>query len=443
MQTSDTNQLPHSALPPSQTIKLPVHHRIAQIPRRMTRPFLSALNALSALTTAASLAWPLLYSTSAQAADNDKRQTTAHAAHKSHGTPTAKRKAPSQAKGQATNPSARKQLRKAGGKSIASASGPLFRDDPQAMEWAETTALRLGLDARWMQHQLGQAQRLAVVEKLVLPPASPVAKNWAAYRERFIEPRRIQAGARFWQTHRTALGRAEREFGVPASIIVGIIGVETLYGQNTGNFRIIDALGTLAFHFPQSHPRATERQTFFRTELEQFLLLTSRSGTDPLTVRGSYAGAMGLPQFMPSSWARFAVDFDGDGRIDLFASPTDAIGSVANYFKSFGWRAGLPTHYPVQLTPGQTDMDSLLAPDILPSFTPANFAAKGAALDSSALAHPGPLALIELRNGLEPPSYVAGTENFYAITRYNWSSYYAMAVIELAEAVAREIKGTP
>jgi membrane-bound lytic murein transglycosylase B len=174
--------------------------------------------------------------------------------------------------------------------------------------------------------------------------------------------------------------------------------------------------------------------------LEQFLLLTSRSGADPLTIRGSYAGALGLPQFMPSSWSKFAVDFDGDGRIDLFGSPADAIGSVANYFKAFQWRTGMPTHYPVTLTPGQTDMDSLMAPDILPTFSVASFVGKGAALEGAALSHTGPLALIELRNGSNPPSYVAGTENFYAITRYNWSSYYAMAVIELADAVAREVQ---
>jgi membrane-bound lytic murein transglycosylase B len=243
--------------------------------------------------------------------------------------------------------------------------------------------------------------------------------------------------------HRATLEKAEREFGVPASIIVGIIGVETLYGQNTGNFRVLDALGTLAFHFPQAHPRAAERQAFFRGELEQFLLLTSRSGANPLAVRGSYAGALGLPQFMPSSWAKFAVDYDGDGRIDLFTSPADAIGSVANYFKAFQWRPGMPTHYPVTLAPGQTDMDGLLAPDILPTFSVTQFVGKGAALEGAALQHPGPLALIELRNGPNEPSYVAGTENFYAITRYNWSSYYAMAVIDLADAVAREVQSRP
>jgi membrane-bound lytic murein transglycosylase B len=318
-------------------------------------------------------------------------------------------------------------------------TGPFLRDEPELMAWAQEAAQRLQLPPAWVQQTLGQAQRLALVEKLVLPAASPVAKDWSAYRTRFIEPVRIQAGVQFWLKHRAALDRAERLYGVPASIIVGIIGVETLYGHNTGNFRAVDALGTLAFYFPQAHPRAAERQAFFRGELEQFLLLSSRSGADPLAIRGSYAGALGLPQFMPSSWMRFAVDFDGDGRIDLFGSPADAIGSVANYFKAFQWRPGMPTHYPVTLTPGQTDMDSLMAPDILPTFSVASFVGKGAALEGAALTHSGPLALIELRNGSNPPSYVAGTENFYAITRYNWSSYYAMAVIELAEAVAREM----
>jgi membrane-bound lytic murein transglycosylase B len=319
------------------------------------------------------------------------------------------------------------------------ASAGLLNTNPEVALWAQDAAGRLQLDPEWTGKTMAQAKRLPSVEKWVLPPTSPLAKDWGAYRARFIEPVRIQAGLRFWVKHRQTLERAEREYGVPASIIVGIIGVETLYGQNTGNYRVLDALGTLAFHFPQAHPRAAERQAFFRSELEQFLLLSSRSGSDPMAIRGSYAGALGLPQFMPSSWAKFAVDFDGDGKIDLFGSPQDAIGSVANYFKAFQWRPGMPTHYPVTLTPGQTDMDSLMAPDILPTFTVASFLGKGAALEGAALSHPGPLALIELRNGPNAPSYVAGTENFYAITRYNWSSYYAMAVIDLAEAVEREI----
>ena len=337
-----------------------------------------------------------------------------------------------------TKPPSATQRQRLARKTAATVGVPLT-ENPEVSLWAQDAATRLQLDPNWVQQTLAQAQRLPVVEKLVLPPASPVAKDWGAYRARFIEPVRIQAGQRFWRQHQATLARAEREYGVPAAIIVGIIGVETLYGQNTGNFRVVDALGTLAFHFPLAHPRAADRQAFFRSELEQFLLLTSRSGADPLAIRGSYAGALGLPQFMPSSWAKFAVDFDGDGRIDLFGSPADAIGSVANYFKAFQWRTGMPTHYPVTLTPGQTDMDTLMAPDILPTFSVASFVAKGAALEGAALSHPGPMALIELRNGPNAPSYVAGTENFYAITRYNWSSYYAMAVIELAEAVEREM----
>ena len=144
---------------------------------------------------------------------------------------------------------------------------------------------------------------------------------------------------------------------------------------------------------------------------------------------------MGLPQFMPSSWVRYAVDFDGDGRIDLFKSPADAIGSVANYFRGHGWTPGMPTHFGVTFDAATLQLDALLAPDILPTFSAANMQAMGAVLDDAGAQHAGPLALVELQNGSDAPSYVAGTENFYAITRYNWSSYYAMAVIDLAREV--------
>lgn len=145
---------------------------------------------------------------------------------------------------------------------------------------------------------------------------------------------------------------------------------------------------------------------------------------------------MGLPQFMPSSWQRYAVDYDGDGRVDLFHSATDAIGSVANYFKGYGWTPGMPSYYPVRFDAQKLDLDALMAPDILPTFSVASFTAKGAVLEGDALQHKGPLALVELQNGANAPSYVAGTENFYTITRYNWSSYYAMAVLELGREVA-------
>jgi len=222
---------------------------------------------------------------------------------------------PAKAQPQQRRPSKTAKTKSAPSAKKAAVAGIPLESSAQTQAWAEDAAQRLQLDPIWLKNTLGQAKRLPSVERFVLPPSSPTAKNWAAYRARFIEPTRIQAGARFWQTHRSALERAEREYGVPASVIVGIIGVETLYGQNTGNFRILDALATLTFHFPSAHPRAVSRQAFFQSELEQFLLLTSRSGADPLAIRGSYAGAMGLPQFMPSSWAKFAVDFDGDGRI--------------------------------------------------------------------------------------------------------------------------------
>lgn len=305
----------------------------------------------------------------------------------------------------------------------------------EAMAFADDVADRRQLDRLALRDILGQARLLPGVPRLMLPPASPGAKNWQAYRARFVEPVRINAGVAFWQRHRDTLERAEREFGVPAAMIIGILGVETLYGQHMGNYRVIDALATLAFDFPTNHPRASERQAYFRGELEQFLAYHQRSGTDALQPRGSYAGAMGMPQFMPSSWVRYAVDFDGDGRIDLFNSPADAIGSVANYFKGYGWQTGLPVRYAMHFDPERLDKEALLLPDILPTFNPAQFAAKGAVLDEGPVAPGTRLALIELHNGGAQPSYVAGTDNFYAITRYNWSSYYAMAVIELGEAI--------
>uniref|UniRef100_UPI00403F18ED lytic murein transglycosylase B n=1 Tax=Acidovorax sp. DW039 TaxID=3095606 RepID=UPI00403F18ED len=314
--------------------------------------------------------------------------------------------------------------------------GTLYAQRGDAMQFADDVAERRGLDREWVRQAIGQARFLSNVPKLMLPPASGTAKNWRVYRSRFIDPIRIRAGVRFWQEHREALARAEQEYGVPAEIIVGIIGVETIYGQQMGNFRVMDALATLAFDFPAAHPRAKERTEFFRRELEQWLSLANRTNIDPFEVRGSYAGAMGLGQFMPSSWARFAVDFDGDSRIDLFRSPTDAIGSVANYFKGHGWTTGMPTHYAVQFDPALLKLDELLAPDILPTFSAASMQAKGVVLEPAGAAHKGPMALVELQNGGDTPTYVAGTENFYAITRYNWSSYYAMAVIELGREVA-------
>ncbi len=319
------------------------------------------------------------------------------------------------------------------------AAGPLYGTRPEVLQIANEMAERNQLDPLWVRETIGQARYQPSVARAITPPAVGTPKNWTVYRSRFIDPIRIQAGVKFWQANRDTLARAEAQTGVPANIIVGIIGVETIYGQQIGTYRVMDALSTLAFDFPTQHPRAKERAAFFLSELEAFLKLTQRTGTDPLALRGSYAGAMGLPQFMPSSWNKYAVDFDGDGRIDLFLSPADVIGSVANYFKAFKWQPGMPTHYPVQFDMQKLDMATLMAPDILPTFTPAAFVAKGSVLQGAALEHPGLLALVELQNGADAPLYVAGTENFYAITRYNWSSYYALAVIELGQEVAAAV----
>lgn len=318
--------------------------------------------------------------------------------------------------------------------------GTPYAGNEEAMRLADEIAARRGLDAEWARRMVGEAQNLPVVSRLMQPAPSGTPKNWRVYRSRFIDPIRIGAGVRFWQDNRATLERAEKEFGVPAEIVVGIIGVETIYGQQLGDFRVLDALATLSFDFPASHPRAEERIRYFRGELESFLAFHSAARTDPRRPRGSYAGAMGMPQFMPSSLARWGVDYDGDKRIDLTGSADDVIGSVANYFKGYGWTPGMPTHYPVRFDAARLDMEALMAPDILPTFNVASFQAKGAVLEGQALEHRGPLALIELQNGGDAPQYVAGTENFYVITRYNWSSYYAMSVIELGQEVKQALE---
>jgi membrane-bound lytic murein transglycosylase B len=304
-----------------------------------------------------------------------------------------------------------------------------------AMQFADDVAARRNLDRNWVRATIGNARRLPGVPRLMLPAPTGTPKNWRVYRSRFIDPVRIAAGVRFWRANAETLARAEADYGVPPEIIVGIVGVETIYGHNMGNFRVIDALATLSFDFPQSHPRAAERQAFFRGELESFLSIESRTAEDPMVPVGSYAGAMGMPQFMPSSIAKYAVDFDGDGRIDLVNDPADVIGSVANYFRAFGWQPGMPPIYPVSFDEARLRKVVLLAPDIVPTFSADSFVAGGAVLEGEALKHMGLLALIELQNGDDAPSYVAGTQNFYTITRYNWSSYYAMSVIELGREV--------
>ena len=317
---------------------------------------------------------------------------------------------------------------------------PQYGANAEVQAFAREVAERSRLPTEWVIQQLSQARRIETVRRLVMPPPAGTAKNWAAYRARFIEPTRIAAGVAFWRGNETWLAQAEQRYGVPAEIVVAIVGVETLYGRYTGDFRTIDALATLAFDFP---PGRKDRSAFFRAELEAFFVLCAREGIEPLAMKGSFAGAIGLPQFMPGSINRYAVDMDGDGHVDLQRSPADAVGSVARYLADFGWQRGMPTHYGVAVPVDAAERAVLLGPDILPSFTAAQFGDRGAVLDEAGRNHAGPLALVELQNGDRAPSYVAGTQNFYVVTRYNWSSYYAMAVIDLASELVRQRKATP
>ena len=266
---------------------------------------------------------------------------------------------------------------------------------------------------------LAQAQPRPEILRAISTPITTLP--WHEFRGRFVDAARITGGIRFWREHAATLERASREFGVPEEIIVATIGVETLYGRNTGTHRVLEALAMLAFQYP---PRAE----LFRSELEEYLLLVRESGFDAMLIRGSYAGAIGIPQFLPSSYRRYAVDFNGDGRRDLMKTPADAIGSVANYYKSFGWRSGDGITVPVELDPGNAQ--ALVGIGILPQLRVGELKRLGvtpaAPVDDGAEAA---LFVVESEAG---PLYWLGLNNFYVITRYNRSINYALAVHELA-----------
>ncbi|MBE0612968.1 MAG: lytic murein transglycosylase B [Burkholderiales bacterium] len=259
----------------------------------------------------------------------------------------------------------------------------------------------------------------------ITPPSTPRAKSWSAYRALFLTPERIEAGVEFREQQREALAHAAELYGVPEEIIVGIIGVETVYGRNTGSYRIIDALTTLAFDYP---PRAE----FFRGELENYLIYARSADIDILAMKGSYAGAIGIPQFMPSSYLRYAVDLDGDGKQDLSNSFPDAIGSVANYLKEHGWKTGQPVAFPAQVR-GQRYRE-LVEAGIKPATRYGDLAGLGVSANGNTGAE-ALCALIELATPDEASEYLVAFNNFYVLTRYNRSSMYATAVLELAQAV--------
>ncbi|MDD4913944.1 MAG: lytic murein transglycosylase B [Methylococcales bacterium] len=250
----------------------------------------------------------------------------------------------------------------------------------------------------------------------------PARGGWTRYRAQFLDERHINGGVAFWQKHQAALQRASRQYGVPGEYILGILAIETGFGANVGNHRVIDALTTLGFDYQR-------RGEFFRSELESFLVMTAAEGVDPAKPLGSFAGAMGLGQFMPSSFQQWAVDFNGDGRRDLW-NPEDAIGSVANYFASHGWRSGQPV---VTATRGKLTGVESLEPGIESRYSLDTLRQAGLEPAGGCPCN-DPLRLLLLRHQSHD-EYLLGHSNFYVITRYNHSTHYAMAVHELAQAI--------
>ena len=341
----------------------------------------------------------------------------------------------------ATNPKSKKAVKKTPSQKAKTKTkvvlGKALGNTPTVKALASRLSTEHQLPKAWVQQQIASARLLPQVQQMVLPPVSPTAKNWQAYRSRFLQAARIQAGVAFAQKYADELQRAEASYGVPITYVLGVLGVETFFGQHQGQFKVLDTLATLSMAFPKEHPYASERQAFFENELGHHLKQL-RQQPSLKNQLGSFAGASGWPQFMPSSIAKFAVDFDGDGRIDLARSPVDAIGSVAHYFQAFGWQTGMPTHFEVKVNATEADLAALLAPDIVPSWSLAHLQDKGVEV-VSAYGYAQPLALVQLFNADDPPSYVAGTENFFVITRYNRSSYYALAVIDLGDAVVKAL----
>lgn len=271
---------------------------------------------------------------------------------------------------------------------------------------------------------LAQAERKQVILEAISRPAERV-KPWKEYRPIFITDSRVAQGVDFWRENEAALARAEKEYGVPAEVVVAIIGVETFYGRNTGSYRVIDALSTLGFDYPP-------RQPFFRQQLKEFLLLAREEQVDPLKLTGSYAGAMGLPQFMPSSFRAYAVDFDNDGHIDIWKNPVDAIGSAANYFKQHGWVAGEPVVARATVKGEQHEQG--LTEGLEPVKNAAQLRELGWQTEAE-IADDTAVTAFRL-DGAEGDEYWVGLPNFYVITRYNRSVMYAMAVHQLAAQLA-------
>ena len=296
----------------------------------------------------------------------------------------------------------------------------------EALDFVREMVERHDFDRDTLLDVLHRASRNDRVIRLITPPSQPGARSWQNYRGRFLTEARINGGVSFWLRNEDTLRRASKQFGVPPEIIVSILGVETHYGSYTGSFETVSALATLAFDYP---PRAP----LFRRELENLFLLAREQGRDPFTYRGSYAGALGYPQFLPSSIRNYAVDFDGDGRIDFESNPVDAIGSIANYLAEHGWRSGEPVAVQVSLPTG-VDPRPLIEKGIEPSIDHLDLLAAGIEARSGRI-DPLTSTFFDLPTPGAATEYWLGYRNFYVITRYNRSSFYAMSVYQLANEI--------
>ncbi len=276
---------------------------------------------------------------------------------------------------------------------------------------------------------MGNVKKQTRVLDAIQRPAEK-KKNWQEYRKIFVTPKRINEGLQFWTENVQILEAAEQRFGIPPEIIVAIIGVESFYGRYKGKFPVLDSLVTLGFEYEP-------RKKFFRDELEHFLLLVREEALDPSIIRGSYAGAMGKSQFISSSYRRYAIDFDGNGKRDLWESNADVIGSVANYFKEHGWQTGQPVTFPVIAQGGR--YKALLGKGLKPAVSISELAQYGVKPSSELPAEEGKVALLEFKKD-NSTEYWAGLNNFYVITRYNHSHMYAMAVYQLSQQVKQDIK---
>ena len=291
----------------------------------------------------------------------------------------------------------------------------------------EDISVKDSLDEHRLKRLLAAANSQPSIISAMSRPAEK-AKPWYEYRPIFMTDQRIREGTDFWLAHRRELDRASVRSGVPPEYIAAIVGVETYYGRLTGSFRVLDALATLAFDYPARAP-------FFRDELEQFILLSRDMGLDPLVVKGSYAGAMGAPQFMPSNYRRYAVDADADGRIDLWNNWSDVCSSVGNYLKEHGWNAGEPV-----LSEAAVDADKAVLLDgrkLALTDTVDSLKSKGVSFDSPL--SPDAPALLIAADEIDGVHWRVGYTNFFVITRYNHSGLYAMAVYELATALEQRI----